>query len=72
MTERDEMYQAFVRDRRRLIVVFVLVLAVIAWTLGTGWAGDQSIVVVDWEGVEGVRQAFANGTLPDYAANATR
>lgn len=41
-------------------------------TLGTGWAGDQSIVVVDWEGVEGVRQAFANGTLPDYAANATR
>src|SRR5690606_28848956 len=38
MTDRDEMYQAFVRDRRRLIVVFVLVLAVIAGTLGTGWA----------------------------------
>jgi len=38
MTDRDEMYQAFVRDRRRLIVVFVLVLAVSAGTLGTGWA----------------------------------
>lgn len=38
MTDRDEMYKAFLRDRRRLIIVFALVLAIIAGTLGTGWA----------------------------------
>ncbi len=37
MTEREEMYQAFLRDRRRLVIVFSLVLAIIAGTLGTGW-----------------------------------
>lgn len=37
MTEREEMYQAFLRDRRRLVIVFSLVLAIIGGTLGTGW-----------------------------------
>lgn len=41
MTEidrNDDMYHAFLRDRRRIIVVFLLLLAVIAGTMGTGWA----------------------------------
>lgn len=38
MTDKDEMYRAFLRDRRRLIIIFSLVLAIIGGTLGTGWA----------------------------------
>lgn len=38
-------------------------------TLGTGWSGAQSIVVVDWVSVAALRQAFANGTLAEYAAS---
>lgn len=37
MTEREEMYKAFIRDRRRLVIVFSLVLAIFAGALGTGW-----------------------------------
>ena len=38
-------------------------------TLGTGTSADgQSIVVPDWESLEGVREAFRSGTLHEVAA----
>lgn len=36
MTDRDEMYRAFIRDRRRIVVIFTLVLTLITATLGVG------------------------------------
>lgn len=35
--KQDIMYQAFLRDRRRLIVVFALVIALVIGTFGVGW-----------------------------------
>jgi LCP family protein required for cell wall assembly len=37
-------------------------------TLGTGWAGNQSVVLVDWDGIAQLRTALREGTLVEFAA----
>ena len=37
-------------------------------TNGTGWAGDQSIVLVNWEGMELVRDAFKDESMVNFEA----
>lgn len=35
-------------------------------TRGTGWVGNQSVVLVDWDSVEKLRAALRGGTLVEY------